>query len=366
MKSVQRGKRGLLLIGLIIFSAYALGVGVSPNSAKVEVAKQQGKEIPICTEPHNQEGPHIYGNRIVWVDWRNGNYDIYVNGDIYMYDLEQKKEIPICTAPHNQESPAIYGNRIVWEDWRNGNADIYMYDLDQKKEIPICTDPDWQDAPAIYGNRIVWVDWRNGNWDIYMYDLSTPSIFKLVDKSQASPGETLTYTISCWNEGTENLSNITISDTIPQQAEYVSGSATGNPTYDTSKRTLTWQIASLNAGSETKVSFKVKVLGGEKISNKATFGSCVVLTPNKLWWRRKTEHELDSVNGAEGYKLYWKGENETTSHFLAEVSSQSHTHTIPKDFYALDITYFVSAIVKGTEGDEEEVSAPAPPPPSPF
>ncbi len=81
---------------------------------------------------------------------------------------------------------------------------------------------------------------------------------------------------------------------------------------------------------------------------------------------QKTELSWDSVNGAERYKLYWQGENETTPHFLAEVSSQSYTHTIPKDFYALDITYFVSAVVKGTEGEKAQASAPAPPPPSPF
>jgi beta propeller repeat protein len=27
-----------------------------------------------------------------------------------------------------QRSPAIWGDRVVWEDYRNGNADIYLYE----------------------------------------------------------------------------------------------------------------------------------------------------------------------------------------------------------------------------------------------
>ena len=32
----------------------------------------------------------------------------------------------ITTNPSISQNPAIYGNKIVWQDYRNGNPDIYM------------------------------------------------------------------------------------------------------------------------------------------------------------------------------------------------------------------------------------------------
>lgn len=116
--------------------------------------------------------PDIYGDKIVWQDLRNGNWDIY------MYDLSTEEEIQITTDPGYQILPAIYEDKIVWQDFRNGdpvqylNPDIYMYDLSTEEKVQITSNPELQTRPAIYGDRIVWQDSRNGNWDIYMYDLS--------------------------------------------------------------------------------------------------------------------------------------------------------------------------------------------------
>jgi beta propeller repeat protein len=122
-------------------------------------------ETPICTNAADQEGPAISGNKIVWMDFRNGNWDVY------MYDLGTSTERQISTNSAHQALPAISGNKIVWLDTRNGNWDIYMYDLDTNEETPICIAIGDQGFPAISGDKIVWMDHRNGNWDIYMYDL---------------------------------------------------------------------------------------------------------------------------------------------------------------------------------------------------
>jgi PGF-pre-PGF domain-containing protein len=124
-------------------------------------------ETQITSDITSQLWPDIYGDRIVWQDERNGNYDIY------MYNLSTSTETQITYDNSDQKSPVIYGDRIIWSDNRNGNWDIYMYDLSTSLETQITTDGADQYASALYGDRIVSVDGRNGNFDLYMYNLST-------------------------------------------------------------------------------------------------------------------------------------------------------------------------------------------------
>ncbi|MEK6871867.1 MAG: hypothetical protein AABX16_03100, partial [Nanoarchaeota archaeon] len=127
------------------------------------------------TNAYNQQNPAIYGDKIVWQDGRNGNYDIY------LYDLSTNTERQITSDPSYQFYPAIYEDKIVWEDDRNNknekdniyDLDIYLYDLSTNTERRITTNAYNQQNPAIYGDKIVWSDYRNGNDDIYLYDLST-------------------------------------------------------------------------------------------------------------------------------------------------------------------------------------------------
>ena len=129
--------------------------------------------------------PAIYGDRIVWTDnrddlWRvsvdSGESYFFPVSDIYIKDLSTGQETQITTNPNSYpSSPAIYGDRIVWEDWRNGNSDIYMKDLSTGLETQITCNQSYQSYPSIYGDRIVWFDSRNNiatldPVDIYMSD----------------------------------------------------------------------------------------------------------------------------------------------------------------------------------------------------
>ncbi len=127
-----------------------------------------GTERRITTDPSDQSAPAISGDRIVWTDTRNGNYDIY------MFDLASGTERRITTDPSDHVNPAISGDRIVWQDSRNGKSNIYMFDLASGTERQVTTDPNGESLlPKISGDRIVWLDTRNGTCDIYMFDLAS-------------------------------------------------------------------------------------------------------------------------------------------------------------------------------------------------
>ena len=164
--------------------------------------------VQLTQSPENQNNPALYGDTVVWEDYRNGNWDIYAwigsshtikqisshasnqmepaiqgdtivwmderngNSDIFLYSLSQNLETQITVLVANQTHPAIYGEVVVWQDYRNGNWDIYGYDLSLQEEIQITASSSSQTHPAIYGEVVVWQDYRNGNWDIYGYDLS--------------------------------------------------------------------------------------------------------------------------------------------------------------------------------------------------
>ena len=133
------------------------------------------KETQITTNQSTKDLA-IYGDKIVWTDYRNGY------SDIYMYNLSTSKETRI-TINGSAYDPTIYEDRIVWQD-RNDreylNADIYMYNISTHTETQITSNKSRQSSPAIYGDRIVWVDSHNeytnvfpyANADIYMCTVS--------------------------------------------------------------------------------------------------------------------------------------------------------------------------------------------------
>jgi beta propeller repeat protein len=89
-----------------------------------------------------------------------------------MYDISKDSTIQITTNSSNQKNPYVYGDKVLWEDYRNGNADIYMYNTTTSITIQLTNNSENQTAPAAYGDRFVWEDDRSGNQDIYMYNLT--------------------------------------------------------------------------------------------------------------------------------------------------------------------------------------------------
>src|SRR5665647_2261836 len=151
--------------------------------------------------------PAIYGDRIVWDDWRNKELSQKYNGntDIYMHNLSTHKEIQI-TPSRSAVFPAIYGDRIVWQDDRNRGSDIYMYNLSTHRENRITTSGSAV-FPAIYGDRIVWSGNRSGNWNIYMYNLSTSKETQ-ISKNESACNPAIYGDMVVWSSNRNGNSNI--------------------------------------------------------------------------------------------------------------------------------------------------------------
>jgi len=153
--------------------------------------------------------PAISGDRVVWIDTRNGN------PDIYLYDLVTGIERQITTDTAPQGAPRINGNRIVWMDWRDASglqdADIYLYDLVTGTERPIATGRWRKEEPDIDGDRIVWEDYRNleeASADIYLYDLATETERRITtspqcDRSPSIDGDRIVWQNGCPNAGAD-------------------------------------------------------------------------------------------------------------------------------------------------------------------
>ena len=129
---------------------------------------------------------------IVWMDNRNGNYDIYLQ----RYDgtgasIGVNIEVNDDGGTTAQLAPAIAINNsgaevVTWHDMRNGNRDIYMQRYSasgtaQGSNVMVNDDAGTtiQNFPTVgidlSGNSIIaWYDYRNANIDIYLqrYDAS--------------------------------------------------------------------------------------------------------------------------------------------------------------------------------------------------
>ena len=110
-------------------------------------------------------------------------------------------------------------------------------------------------------------------------DLGTST--KTVDKSDASPGESLAYTVSVHNTGVYIASNAMVTDTLPADVSFVS--ATGGATFDPALNAILWH-GSVAPAATSDFSYQVLIdkplPAGTVITNTAQVGDGL----GKTWW----------------------------------------------------------------------------------
>jgi beta propeller repeat protein len=178
--SVSLTSTALTLLLILVLS---MASGVIAQAAPFSVTETQ------ITTSGSAEKPAIYGDVIVWQDFRNGKQGNGFNGtyDIYMYNLSTSNETRITRPGYAATDPAIYEDKIVWSDDRTGNfkiekSDIYMYNLSSNQETRITANGSHARSPAIYGDKVVWGEYNS----VHVYNLSTHEEINITGNGEVS------------------------------------------------------------------------------------------------------------------------------------------------------------------------------------
>ncbi|MDR2332605.1 MAG: DUF11 domain-containing protein, partial [Burkholderiaceae bacterium] len=102
---------------------------------------------------------------------------------------------------------------------------------------------------------------------------SFPSTVKQVDKTVASPGDVLTYTVTMTNEGESTANSVVFSDTIPTGTTFVAGSLKIDGATQAGTTPASVNIGSIAVGASKVITFQVTVTAapGATVSNSATW-----------------------------------------------------------------------------------------------
>lgn len=93
---------------------------------------------------------------------------------------------------------------------------------------------------------------------------ATLVVVKFVDKQQATPGETLQYSLVVMNDmlaGPDPGAAVTLEDPLPDQLEVVAGTLTGDAVYEEAGRTIRW-VGQVPRGGSVEVRFQVRLASG--------------------------------------------------------------------------------------------------------
>lgn len=154
--------------------------------------------IPIVSTSGHQYDHRVVsdgkgGAFIVWMDYRNSNWDIFAQHMDSLGNLTWDTQgVPVAVLSGDQQYPSLVpdslgGIFVVWEDERNGGTpDIYAQYISpigvplwQENGIPVCTAPNHQRRPKAIlapdgGIYVTWYDYRINlsQADIYMQRIS--------------------------------------------------------------------------------------------------------------------------------------------------------------------------------------------------
>ena len=125
--------------------------------------------------PYYPTGFDVYGDKIVWVDSRNGKEDIYK----YEISLAQETQISDDNLGYKADFD-IFNNKLIGRIFQNPvnspgyyeHSDVYMWDINTGERTFLACRLKEEIRPRIYGDKIIWLERKDVN-NIYLFDLSS-------------------------------------------------------------------------------------------------------------------------------------------------------------------------------------------------
>ncbi|TLM87313.1 MAG: hypothetical protein FDZ75_07010, partial [Actinobacteria bacterium] len=152
------GAVALTVVGALVFALAAPVAGAAAVSAPVSVGGSHPEE------------PAVSGSRVVWSDYADGRYDLW------LYDGATKQATKIAAAmPGDKVQPAISGDTVVFVAFsRATGGDIFAYDIPSGVVRPLTQAAGDQANPTISGRFVAWEDYSSGySAKINGYNLET-------------------------------------------------------------------------------------------------------------------------------------------------------------------------------------------------
>ncbi len=128
-----------------------------------------GREVDVTDYPGAEIAADAHLKWLVWTDSRNG----LGNADIYAYRWRDGVTEQVTEHPSQQEAAAVWGNNVVYKDFRFGVAEIRLKNLRTGDDRALTSDGWSHGYPRIWHRKVVYEDKRDGNWDIVVQDLRT-------------------------------------------------------------------------------------------------------------------------------------------------------------------------------------------------
>lgn len=242
--------------------------------------------VVITDDPEAQRSPSIGEGRIVWEDFRDGDANIYMHlTTTFIDDLYYNFDWPVKVSnthpnqnDYDQTKPQIHGDNLVFIDYRNGNQDIYLYKFYSElwgKLYQITEDTDDQRYPAVYDKYVVWQDERGWNGqdpyaaDIWMWEFPPGADMLVIVQDDPDPVETnaeLLYSLYVWNSGPQDAINATMTGTLPFGIDYISGKIVGGDGCLRSGDQVTCDLGDMPSGTLDTILIKVRPVDEGQIS----------------------------------------------------------------------------------------------------
>lgn len=170
-------RKALAVLVLAVLFVSAIGPGKGQEGKEGETIDIVISMKQITNTTTGELYPKIYGDTIVWSDWRNdlegnqgGDRD---NLDIYSYNLITQLEQRITTNYSWEGEVDIFNNDLVWTLWNFPHSDIYYFNLTNGNSLRIIEG--LVGKPKLFDKLIVYVNVTNNNGDIQIYNLSNMS-----------------------------------------------------------------------------------------------------------------------------------------------------------------------------------------------